>query len=194
MGLTSLKNSALIRFTLLIATSIFLLSCLYYFEHTTSECNVEEGCLNDILFDGDDTLCDSENCPMTLADLTKKDFDQVIFLRKYQYDLSKTCGDMKISWLERSRFPEHCDYLIFSKGSKMTDFIRGGCDRDALTLSAFINNIYFYDKNEDLMLNRVFRGDQEIKLHDNRSITVDVIFENKPLEFACSTDFNLQAL
>lgn len=182
------------RLILLLIASILLVSCSYYYEQTASECDVEEGCLNDVLFDGDDMLCDSGDCPMTIADLTKKDFDQVIFLRKYQYDLSKTCGDMKISWLERFQFPEHCDYLIFSKGSKMTDFIRGGCDRDALALSAFINNIYFYDKNEDLMLNRVFRGDQKIKLHNSRGITVDVGYENNPLDFACSTDFNRQAL
>ncbi len=175
--------------------SVFLLSCSYYYEQTASECNVEEGCLNDVLFDGDDTLCDSENCPMTLADLTKKEFDQVIFLRKYQYDLSKTCGDMKISWLERSRFSKHCDYLIFSKGSKMTDFIRGNCFSES-SLSSLKNNISFFDKHEDLMLNRVFNGDQKIKLQnsDLNGIEIDVIFDNNPLKFACSTDFNLQAL
>ncbi|MGP5494671.1 hypothetical protein ACTXMK_10125 [Psychrobacter celer] len=157
---------------------------------------MEEGCLNDVLFNGDDTLCDSENCPMTLADLTKKDFDQVIFLRKYQYDLSKTCGDMKISWLERSRFSEHCDYLIFSEGSKMTDFVRCGCDSNSAMLSAIENNIYFSDKEDRRLLNRVFEGSQKVNLQNNdlKGIKIDANSEGKITDFACFTEFERGAL
>lgn len=102
---------------------------------------------------------------------------------------------MKIGWLQRSQFSEHCDYLIFSKGSKMTNFIRGTCASNFNTLESLDNNIYFSDREDDHMLNRRFNKDQQIDLHNgiSKAITMLADFEYGPTKLACFTEFNRQA-
>lgn len=135
-----------------ITTLLLLISGSFYFwlnqDSHAAECNIEEGCLNDVLRQDNNKLCATQICDTTLSALTNKDFDQVIFLRKYQYDLSKHCGELKIKWRQQSLFADDCDYLVFSKGSDMTGYIRGHCFSANSNVSGLANNFTFLENGE----------------------------------------------
>ncbi len=185
----SIKN---IRFALLLLAMLSY-SCSLYDGKDAAECLNKDGCLNDVLIEQHERFCRNETCETTLDKLTYKDFNQVVFLRKYQFDLSKHCGELKINRQQRALFSEDCDYLVFSQGSSMTSYIRGTCFSANSKLSRLSNNISFLNKDDIPPINQVLRKSQKVHL-GKKGIYLQLSPEEEHIrKLDCFTEFNRQA-
>lgn len=162
-------------------------------DYRTEQCNILEGCLNYYL--AEHLLHDHNAAPYTtsLKYLATKEYDQVVNLRKFQFNLSKSCGALELTLYESGLFSNECDYLIFSRNGKMTEYIKGHCFSGFDKLDDSSTQT-IHDKNGNLLINSVFKVNQEIII-DKRSIFIQVERnpDTKPIKLDCFSSFEYQA-
>ncbi len=154
-------------------------------------CNLKDGCLNEVLLEDMKDCNYNKPCKAQLQSLTKKEFDQIIYLRKQQYDLSKPCGKMSLNYKEKLLFDDDCSYMIFSNNSKMVNYIKGECVDDILSYRD-PSHIVFYNKDEVRMINRVL--DKNLIIHKYKNIAIQIDSNTKTEKLACFTEFSRQGL
>ncbi len=177
----------------MVLTSLLFILIFFVFvvNPKKTECNIEDGCLNNIFIKNKKTCDyqDKDQCTFPLHQLTNNEFDQAIFLRKQQFDLSKSCGKMKLSLKERMLFSRDCDYLIFSRGENMINYIRGECHPFS-NLYRLDNNIPFFNEDEIPLLDRVLNKDTLVKNYG--ALEVQISSDAKLEQLDCFTDFDRQ--
>ncbi len=166
-------------------TCCFVAGCYALEDNADYSCTIENGCLNPTI-----------DKQQTLNELVKNSYDQIIFVRNHQYNLSKKCGNLKLSRSEKKLFDTTCDYLIFSYQGKLVNYVRGYCFTPSIPKKYPIVGIF--DKHswdngrEKRLLNQNINPKIKMTIEDK----VIKINSNKQLshkEFKCFTSFDYQA-
>lgn len=179
---------------LIILVSLYLTGCSSVDSEKSklyqpAQCDISKGCLNDLLIEAANNECGSESCEtihINISNILHKQFETAVLFRKYQFDLSKPCGKLKLSQSQRKLFDEACDYMLFSSDKSMLGYIRGSCFSGASTLAALENNIWFSNVDNSPIFNQVITGNQPFTLSKDANFIGLQMKENQSKEQSLS--------
>lgn len=191
------KNFAIIN---IFVCCLLLVGCE---EIINNDCTVENGCLNPTIqnyFKKTCPQCDK----VALNKFVNSDIEQVIFVRKYQYDFAKKCGKLKLSFRQKMLFDESCDYLILANNGKLINYIKGDCFTPSVAEPnpiAIIDNALSLEEKHLLNQNinpktKLFIKNSDILWIGDSNLLFLNINSKQQLShqgFACFTDFTYQS-
>ncbi len=203
------KKVYAVIFIMVLLTSLILLSVSYLsnINKSSIECKEEFGCLNDKLIKEFHATCSNAQCTREksvtlneLAQLANIDYEQVIYARRFQYDFSKRCGALELSWRQQHLFADECSYLLFSKGKALTGYIRGNCFSSSYVLEHLENNFWFSAKDDSTLLNqRIHEQTIYISPFNDKGLSMSFSDNNSPnsvikdKDLECFSSFDYQS-